>query len=433
MLDITILSHLVFIVLAGGIYTADMILLIFPAKLDRLPAEDLEEAGSGCWWLSAISMEKRKSTIRSEWKKKVEDLGFSFHSMGGTYWDESSYFHFSSSDVEKLENATNQLFELCLEAVQHVINQKLYSQFHIHPDYIPFIEHSWNDDHPTVYGRFDLVYGGTGEPKMLEFNADTPTSLFESSVVQWYWLEDIFPGADQFNSIHEKLLNQWKYVSNRLTSDIIHFTCLKDNEEDLVTVEYLRDCAIQAGLNTKFIYLDDVGWDHTANQFIDLENISIHHLFKLYPWEWLLSDSFAPQFLQNGQNNFWIEPPWKMLLSNKAILPLLWKLFPDHPNLLPAYFEPALLNNSYVQKPFLSREGENIQIIKNGQVLESSTGNYGKEGFIYQAFCPLPQFDGSFPVIGSWIIGSESAGIGIRETKTYITDNLSRFIPHTID
>jgi glutathionylspermidine synthase len=37
---------------------------------------------------------------------------------------------------------------------------------------------------------------------------------------------------------------------------------------------------------------------------------------------------------------------------------------------------------------------------------------------------------GNYPVIGSWVIYGESAGIGIREDRQEVTTNSSRFVPH---
>lgn len=378
-------------------------------------------------------MERVGTVVRDNWKKKVEEIGFGFHTIGGTYWDESAYYSFNNSQIEKLENATAELFDRCLDAVQFVIDHKLYHFFKIDPRFIPLIESSWNDDYPSIYGRFDLAYDGVNPPKMLEFNADTPTSLFEASVVQWHWLEDLQPSSDQFNSIHEKLIAYWKYLVPYLHAGTLYFTCLKDNEEDLTTVEYLRDCAIQAGLDTDFMFLEDIGWDRERRTFVDYQEKPIRNIFKLYPWEWLLQDEFGNNILQDTGKTFWIEPAWKMLLSNKAILPILWQMFPNHSNLLASYFDSAKLPYDYVKKPLLSREGENILIVKNGSVLASTEGNYGNEGYVFQEYCPITSFKGNYPVIGSWVIGCEPAGIGIRETQTLITDNLSRFVPHVID
>jgi glutathionylspermidine synthase len=293
------------------------------------------------------------------------------------------------------------------------------------------IEKTWNDDVPSIYGRFDFSYKN-GVPKLLEFNADTPTSLFESGIVQWFWLQDFDKTKDQFNSIHEKLIGYWKYLRNFLYVDTLHFSCLKDTLEDLTTVEYMRDCAIQAGLTTKLVFIDDIGWDDGLNNFVDLEEQPIRNMFKLYPWEFMVSDEFGKNIINDKNNTFWIEPAWKMILSNKAILPVLWQLFPGNQYLLETYYEKKDLKY-YVKKPILAREGANIEIYMNDVLKQKTEGAYGKEGYIFQELCGLPDFDGNHPMIGSWIIGQEPAGIGIRETKTLITDNFSRFIPHLIE
>lgn len=378
-------------------------------------------------------MERINCPVRNDWKKRVEELGFSFHSIDGTYWDESAFYQFSMREVEELEAATAELFARCLDAVQYVIDRKLYDLFRIDPKFAPLIEASWNNDAPSIYGRFDLVYDGKHAPKLLEFNADTPTSLFEAGVVQWYWLEEIKSGSDQFNSIHEKLVGYWKTLQPYLNEGKLHFCCLKDNLEDLTTVEYLRDCAIQAGIETDFVYLEDIGWNQYSLTFVDLQEENITNLFKLYPWEWLIRESFADKLLIAPERTCWIEPAWKMILSNKAILPVLWQLFPNHPNLLEAYFESSKMPYDYVRKPVLSREGGNVTIVRNGKTIAQTEGSYGQEGYIYQQYCELPNFKYNYPVIGSWVIGCEPAGIGIRETNTLITDNLSRFIPHIIN
>jgi glutathionylspermidine synthase len=369
---------------------------------------------------------------RQNWQEAVEKLGFGFHSTNVPYWDESAYYSFSATEICSIEKATALLWKMCLAAVEHVIQTKSYSLFAIPPAFVPLIEKSWNEDHPSIYGRFDLVCN-QGKIKMLEFNADTPTSLFEAGIVQWFWLKDFDDTMDQFNGIHERLIDYWKYLSVYLYPYPLHFSCVKQSLEDLTNTEYMRDCAIQAGLKTKLVFMDDIGWNEEERVFTDLENLPVKNLFKLYPWEWLSTDGFSANILTDKNRIFWIEPSWKMILSNKAILPVLWELFPDHPNLLPAFFEEKNMNE-FVKKPILSREGANIDIVSNGRTIESSPGEYGQEGFIYQEYFPLPVFDGNhYPLIGSWVIGQEASGMGIRESNRLITDNLSRFIPHLIE
>lgn len=375
-------------------------------------------------------MERISTSPRNNWQAAVENLGFGFHTSDVPYWDESAYYTLTLNEVTALETATAKLWEMCLEAVQHVIDNKLYSKFHIPEMFIKYIEKTWNDDHPAVYGRFDLAYKN-GKIKMLEFNADTPTSLYEAGIVQWFWLQDFDKSKDQFNSIHEKLIAYWKYLKVYLRPGKLHFTCLKETLEDLTNTEYMRDCAMQAGIETKLVYIDDIGWDEDAQQFVDLENEPITNIFKLYPWEWMAGEDFGKNILRDTNDAFWIEPAWKMILSNKAILPILYELFPNSEYLLPAYFDEHGMSD-YVKKPLLSREGANIDIIKHFGTIELTTGEYGEEGYVYQELFQLPDFDDNYPVIGSWVIGQESAGMGIREAKTLITDNKSRFVPHLI-
>ncbi|NCI49284.1 glutathionylspermidine synthase family protein [Sediminibacterium roseum] len=375
-------------------------------------------------------MKRLTTTPRNQWQAEVEKLGFGFHTTNVPYWDETVYYEMEMSEILFIEKATAELWDLSLGAVQHVMDNNLYSKFGIPEWIIPQIEKSWSEDHPAIYGRFDLCYKN-GELKMLEFNADTPTSLYEAGIVQWFWLQDFDKQKDQFNSIHEKMIAYWKYLKTYLNPGALYFTCLKETLEDLTNVEYIRDCAIQAGLETKLVFIDDIGWNDNTKEFVDLENQPIKNIFKLYPWEWLLKDDFGKNILQDSNRALWIEPAWKMILSNKAILPVMWELYPDCPYLLPAYFEENKLTN-YVKKPILSREGANIDLVMKNISLQKTEGEYGAEGFIYQDLFTLPNFSGHYPVIGSWLIGQEPAGMGIREADNLVTDNKSRFVPHLI-
>ncbi|RZA08120.1 MAG: hypothetical protein EOO68_02530 [Moraxellaceae bacterium] len=168
-------------------------------------------------------------------------------------------------------------------------------------------------------------------------------------------------------------------------------------------------------------------------RFTDLTDTPINWLFKLYPWEFMLREPFAKHIA--ASNTHWLEPPWKALVSNKAILPLLWNLFPNHPNLLPAYFEddPAVqFSGKYVKKPIFAREGANVSIWQNNQPILTSPGPYGDEGYILQGYAPLPEFNGHYALVGSWLIDGEACGLSIREDSSPITQNLSAYLPHVI-
>jgi len=344
--------------------------------------------------------------------------------MGGTYWDESVAYRFSAAQIDQLESVSEEMHQLCLKAAEEAVRSRRFAEFAIPEPFHELVAQSWREREASLYGRFDFSWDGEGEPKLLEYNADTPTALLEASVVQWHWLEDTRGNADQFNSLHEKLIARLKEM-RPAQGGVLHFTCVRDNEEDLGNLEYLRDCALQAGWDARRIDIEDLGWD--GARFLDLEEAPVTTLFKLYPWEWLVREEFGQHLISRPARL--IEPAWKMLLSNKALLVLLWEMNYGHPNLLPAYFTPQKFGADYVRKPLLSREGANVTIRSRG-VVRQQPGTYGDEGFVYQGVAPLPAFEGRYPVIGAWIVGDQPAGIGIREDDSPITKNTSRFVPH---
>jgi len=347
--------------------------------------------------------------------------------MDGRYWDERACFAFDSGEIDKLEAVTEELHAMCLAAVKHVIAADRFDQLVVPPAYRAYVAKSWHAQEPSLYGRFDLSYDGAGEPKLLEYNADTPTSLIESAIAQWNWQQEVHPDRDQFNSLHEKLIERWARIRTGLPSDSVYFACVGDNEEDIGNLDYLRDTALQAGIDARFMPIEELGWDADAERFVDGVREPVEALFKLYPWEWMLRETFGAHLLRTRLAL--IEPPWKMLLSNKGILAILWELFPGHPNLLPAYFGPNRIQGDFVEKPLYSREGENVTIHKSGST-RHAPGRYGAEGYVYQAYAPLPDLGGGHVVLGAWVVGDQAAGLCVREDATPITRNTSRFLPH---
>lgn len=370
-------------------------------------------------------MERRRIAPRTNWKARVEAQGFHYHTFDGeTYWDESAYYVFTEDQIDEIELATAELHNLYIDAAQHVIDEDRLGELFIPDTFKELVVESWNRDDPSIFGRFDLHYDGKHPPRLFEYNADTPTGLFEASAIQWFWMKDQHPDADQFNSIHERLIEAWRQLGRR---GLVHFACARNSLEDLGNLEYMRDTAIQAGVSTTQIFIDDLGWDDEARAFTDLDDHQVETVFKLYPWEWLMAEDFGPYLLQASWRT--IEPPWKLIWSNKALLPILHELYPDHPNLLRASLsENDFRGKEFVKKPIFAREGANVEI--HAKQTFQQDGPYGKEGFVFQEFLPLPEFDGRFPVIGSWVIDGEPAGIGVREDATLITTNDGTFVPH---
>jgi glutathionylspermidine synthase len=383
---------------------------------------------------------RERSTPRRGWQQEIHDQGLVYDTpargVAGAarpYWDESVHYVFEMDEVLALEADVELLHSMCLDAVEHVVLAERYRDFGIPEWAWAAVGESWRRSDPHVYGRFDLRYDGGGPAKLLEYNADTPTSLLEAAVVQWFWKTTVFPDDDQWNSIHEKLVDRWRALGDTLPSNELHFTWsgAETTGEDHVTITYLQQTAAEGGMNTVGLAIEDLGWDPLLTRFVDLAEAPMSSVVKLYPWEWIVADQFGRHAVESLPKTLWIEPLWKMLLSNKALLAILWEMHPGHPNLLPAFLDQPGMLTEYVRKPKLGREGANIQIVSPGS--ETTTGGvYGEEGYVYQLFDPLPEFDGYRPALGAWIVGDESAGLGIRETAGLITDDGASFVPHRI-
>ena len=376
---------------------------------------------------------------RPDWRAQAETLGFDFHTADGErYWDECAYYSFTLNEIENVfEAPTAELDDMCRQVVARAVtDERALRRLAIPVQYWTWIARSWKQSEPSLYGRFDLGFDGTGPAKLLEYNADTPTTLFETGVFQWSWLgqaigrKTLPADADQFNSLHDRLILGLKDIGK---GRILHLTAMLDNVEDAGNIAYLDDCARQAGLSTKVLPIEDIGRARTGG-FVDKDSVAIELLFKLYPWEWMMREQFGASL--SGSTTQFIEPPWKAILSNKGLLPLLWQMFPNHPNLLPAYFDddPAVgdLGNTYVRKPLYSREGANVERVVDGRALEREEGPYGAEGYVRQAITRLAEFDGNYAVIGSWMAAGAPCGLSIREDTGPITRNTSRFVPHAI-
>jgi glutathionylspermidine synthase len=385
-------------------------------------------------------MERHTGEPRPDWQRIVREQGMVFDApglgVGGgprPYWDESVHYVFSMDEILSLEADVEVVHSMCLEAVDHVVTTERYRDFALPEWCWEAVGASWKRSDPHIYGRFDLRYDGSGPAKLLEYNADTPTTLLEASLLQWYWLKDTHPADDQWNSLHEKLVERWGEIKSRMPGDDVHFTWsgAETSGEDHVTVGYLQETAAEAGLDTVGLAIEDIGWDAALDRFVDLEEAPMAAVFKLYPWEWVLADQFGKHVIRSLPETLWLEPLWKSILSNKALLAVLWEMYPGHPNLLPAYLDQPGLLTEYVRKPRLGREGANISIVAPG--MEHQTGGvYGEEGYVYQLFDPLPEFDGYRPALGAWIVGDAAAGLGIRETVGLVTDNGAAFVPHRI-
>ena len=386
-------------------------------------------------------MQRMTISERADWQDIAREFAFTFHHVNGErYWDERACWTFGLKEVEqRIEDPSTELYAMCLALVDDAVrSEQMMDELAIPLSMRDMIAQSWRCGAPSLYGRFDLAYDGSGPAKMLEFNADTPTSIYETAFFQWRWLEDMIAagqlqaGTDQFNRLHEALVNRFAAIF--APGSLVHFAAFADHVEDRQTVLYLEDLAAQAGLTPRFVAVKDIGVD-AQGRFVDLDETVIGALFKLYPWEEMLRSEFAPQI--RASTTLFLEPAWKAILSNKAMLPLLWQRYRGHPNLLPAAFDgtpeaAAIAAGAHVRKPIFSREGADIELDDGTARHHGPEQGYGAEGHIIQAFAPLAQSGGQHAVIGSWIVGDEAVAMSIREDDSPITRDLARYVPHAI-
>lgn len=282
------------------------------------------------WALGRLIMLRHNVPVRRDLDQIAADNGFDFHIIDNEiYWDESRAYRFTLRQIEEqIEKPTAELHQMCLEVVDRAVkDEEILTQLAIPPLYWDVIAESWRARDPSLYGRMDFAWCGNAPVKLLEYNADTPTSLYESAYFQWLWLEDarrsgIIPrDADQYNAIQERLISRFSELYSR---EPFYFCCCQDTDEDRSTVLYLQDCAQQAGQESRFIYIEDLGLG-VGGVLTDLDDNVIQRAFKLYPLEWMMRDDNGP--LLRKRREQWVEPLWKSILSNKGLMPLLWRFF----------------------------------------------------------------------------------------------------------
>ena len=374
----------------------------------------------------------------------LEQMGFSWH----TDKDGSSYIAdelvcVSASEANAYYKAANELYDMYVAAAQNVIDNNRFAELGIPFSLVDAIKMSWdNDVHWHLYGRFDLA-GGLDKRgiKLIEFNADTPTSLFEAAILQWALLkQNNLNEQEQFNSIYESLMDNFKRLIT-LEESVegfeeyykgwkILFSSLA-NDEDALTTRLLEHIAREAGFETAFAYIDEVEFSVDG---VFKDGVNYEYLFKLIPWESIAIEEgelavLLTQVMKN-QKAIILNPAYTLLFQSKGILKVLWELYPNHPLLLETSDKP-LQGKKCVKKPLFGREGANVAIIEaNGQVSFETAGDYGNEKFIYQEFCEFNECKNELYQAGVFF-AHEGCGLGFRKGGL-VLDNFAKFVGHII-
>jgi len=377
----------------------------------------------------------------------LESLGFVWH----TDSDESSYIAdelvlIDPMEAEAYYEAGNTLYEMFIEAAQHVIDNNLFHEIGIPFNLVEIIKESWeNDVHWHLYGRFDLAGGIDGKPiKLLEFNADTPTALFETAIIQWAMLkQNDMDEESQFNGLYEALVENFqRLVTLEESVEAFEenyegwkflFTSIRGNAEEENTVRLLQHIASEAGYITEFAYIDEIEFSEEEGIFFDGENYELW--FKLIPWEDIaLEESDLAMLLTDiikNQKAIIFNPAYTLLFQSKGILKILWDLYPNHPLLLESSFEP-LQGQKQVGKPVFGREGGGVAIIdEKGTELEKISSEYENHKMLYQAYTELPTDTEGFSYQAGVFYAYEACGLGFRRGGM-ILDNMAKFVGHIV-
>lgn len=380
-------------------------------------------------------------------KDYLESLGFVWH----TDSDETSYIAdmlvvLSESEAEAYYEAGNTLYEMFIEAAQYVIDHNLFHEIGIPFNLVELIKTSWeNEIHWHLYGRFDLAGGIDGKPiKLLEFNADTPTALFETAIIQWAILmQNGLEEKSQFNGLYEALLDNFKRLvtleenvdafKERYEGWKFLFTSIRGNAEEENTVRLLQHIATDAGYHTEFAYIDEIEFSPEEGIFYNGKNYELW--FKLIPWEDIaLEESDLAMLLTDivkNQKAIIFNPAYTLLFQSKGLLKILWDLYPEHPLLLETSFAP-LKDEKQVQKPVFGREGGSVTILdENGKNIASIEGEYGNHKMVYQSYVQLPKDSMDQSYQAGLFYAYEACGLGFRKGGK-ILDNMSKFVGHII-
>ncbi len=347
-------------------------------------------------------------------------------------------------EADALLDAASALYQLCVESIPDPIPDDLLHRLAIPENLWEAVRHSWDDDrHWHLYGRFDLALTPDG-PKLLEFNADTATSIPETAVVQWASLKAAGLSDDdrQANGLYEGLtaqLREWRERNPDLDPHLL-LVHLPDSAEDETNCAVLAAAALDAGFTTAHVTAvdemtvaadgDDLGvW--AAVETDQWQRFDF--VFKLVPWEVLAEEE--PELTADltqlllAREVVVANPAYALLFQSKGLLAWLWEQYPHHPLLLETTVGP--LEGHAVSKPLFGREGQNVAELEDGQVVDEVPGEYGQQRYITQRWAEMPSDPTGRRYQAGVFWAGEGCAIGFRRAQGIIT-NLSEFVPHVL-
>ncbi|TNH06449.1 bifunctional glutathionylspermidine amidase/synthase [Testudinibacter sp. TR-2022] len=347
------------------------------------------------------------------------------------------YFSISESAEHELVRATNELHLMYLHATDKVLkDDQLLSRFNIPKILWPRLRLSWqNRRYETITGRLDFCMDERGL-KVYEYNADSASCHAETGAILPLWAAQagLQLGTDPGANLLDNLVDCWKHSK---APAFVHLMQDNASEENYHTL-FMQQALTQAGFQSKIIHgLEGLQWD-AYGRLVDDENRQVRCVWKTWAWETVLEqmrqeyeegDIALPIRTGHPQNKMRLidvllrpevmvfEPLWTLIPSNKAILPVLWSLFPGHRYLLAAEFEvnEQLQQSGYARKPIAGRCGDNIKLVGHTeQVLDRTDGRFAEQDNIYQQLWCLPKVADLYLQVCTFTVGGHYGGACLR-------------------
>ena len=424
--------------------------------LDAIPAATADPALST---IKAFHV-PTSTPARSAWLNEANEDEEAFVDMMGGHFlsanpdDRHLYFGISRTAQEQLEFATNELHGLFMHATEYVLSQpELLAKFNLPAAILPKLRQSWqNRLNELITSRFDFALSPTGL-KVYEYNCDSASCYMEAGKVQGKWAEHfgIRDGEDAGEALFPELARAWQRSQAKTLVHILR----DDDPEEKYHALFMQQALKKAGFNTCMVVgLDGLHWDDSGN-IIDRDGNMVRWVWKTWSWETALDQiraeceeddartgQYEPRW-KTGQplrlsdvlfreKVMVFEPLWTLIPSNKAILPVLWSLFPNHPLLLNSAFEltEELKASGYVQKPIVGRCGANIALVDDAaNVIEETPGRFASQDMVYQELFPLPRLGEHHVQICTFTAAGIYAGACTRADRSMVINNNSDCLP----
>jgi glutathionylspermidine synthase len=390
---------------------------------------------------------------RPNWRRRLSDIDFDWHTgpatllrPGRPYWQEGAAYALTNDEAAQLREAAETVHACATQLIPELLaDPATLTRLGLPEHWHGPLRASWDQQEPRerggLYGRLDFALTPQG-PRLLEYNADTPTTLVEAAQAQVDWLHDRALNAQPFGDLHGALSRRFQTLRDT-SGPRLHLTGDLASTEDHGTLRYFARHAQDAGFQTTLLDITQLGVRQTFTPTLqDPSGGAITQLLKLYPWEWLIqeSDDTNQRLHLLSPKTSIIQPLWRGLLSNKALLALLHGAYPTVPYILPAALcddyqkAPDLVGPDAVYKPLVSRAGQNVYIYQGGALTHHQPGMYRLDQGVAQQYAPLPTDDqGRSALLGVWMVAGQACGLSVRESQGPITLDGSLFTPSFVE